>query len=710
MCHLGAACVALEGKVEMRRVASVLALSFAAVASSGGETKFRPLAWARFPDAEESYAGKPYLWLGRVSFEVRADVRPAPGHVVELLWGSKNDTRDASLTINGKKITVKGGGYDGFRWLRVPVPDGVSGERYTLSFAPASGKPAFIAEVRISTAGAPQADLSAPRHRMEVKVARAAATAGGAFAERREFWDGEPPPPEKPLPDKALEEAFRQAARNGRRANEMFFRSRKFVEGWLAHADPKSGLLPRNLGRHRTIWNAQDCAADLYPFMVLTAALTDRALFEGRMRDILRTERRLTSRLDRLPDTWSFTKQDFASPKPDLGRIIFGASEYAKDGLMPLTEWLGPSAWSERLVELEDDTWRHAPVETPFGKIPSTNVEVNGEQLQVLSRLFWMTGERKYLEWAIRLGDYYLLGKNHPTRDFRTLRLRDHGCEILSGLCELYAAVNFALPEKKKQYEKPIHEMCDRVLEVGRDPNGMLYDWINPKTGAHSRGICDTWGYNYNGIYTVYLIDHTEAYRQAVRKALASLYPKLINHNWGGADGFADSIESAINLYNREPIPSVEKWLDSEVRDMWSRQRPDGVIEGWYGDGNTARTAIMYAFLKTRGLWVEPWREDVCVGAVEREGRLCISLWAEKPWSGKLIFDVPRHKLYLHLPLDYPRINQFPEWFTVEAGKRYLVRDLTHGDERIASGTELREGLAVGISAKSELRLLILPR
>ena len=46
-----------------------------------------------------------------------------------MLWGSKNDTRDASLTINGKKITVKGGGYDGFRWLRVPVPDGVSGER-----------------------------------------------------------------------------------------------------------------------------------------------------------------------------------------------------------------------------------------------------------------------------------------------------------------------------------------------------------------------------------------------------------------------------------------------------------------------------------------------------------------------------------------------------------------------------------------------------
>ena len=28
---------------------------------------------------------------------------------------------------------------------------------------------------------------------------------------------------------------------------------------------------------------------------------------------------------------------------------------------------------------------------------------------------------------------------------------------------------------------------------------------------------------------------------------------------------------------------------------MWTIQKPDGIIEGWHGDGNFARTAIMYA-------------------------------------------------------------------------------------------------------------------
>jgi hypothetical protein len=36
-------------------------------------------------------------------------------------------------------------------------------------------------------------------------------------------------------------------------------------------------------------------------------------------------------------DTWSFVKRDFRDDRPDLGRIIFGGSEYVKDGLLPLT-------------------------------------------------------------------------------------------------------------------------------------------------------------------------------------------------------------------------------------------------------------------------------------------------------------------------------------------------------------------------------------
>jgi hypothetical protein len=504
---------------------------------------------------------------------------------------------------------------------------------------------------------------------------------------------------------------FDKALANGRLANEGFDLCRRFVEGWLKYADPESGLIPKGLkaGR-RDFWNAQDAGADNYPFMVLTAAITDRALFEGRMLDMLRAETKLTSRVGAMPDTYSFSKRTFVSSGPDLGGIIFGSSEYIKDGLLPLTEWLGQSPWSARMMAILDEIWKRAPVETKFGKIVSDRHEVNGEMLQALSRVYWMTGEEKYLEWAVRLGDYYLLGNQHPTRDTSRLRLRDHGCEIVSGLSELYATVNFAKPQKKQAYQKPVHEMLDRVLEIGRNRHGLFYNWINPQTGEHSEAIADTWGYNLNGFYTVYLIDKTEAYRQAVLKALGAIDANYKYFRWEGnysADGFADSIESAINLYNHEPVAGAAKWIDSETKVMWKIQKPDGIIEGWHGDGNSARTTIMYCLWKTKGLTIEPWRKDVVFGAVQDGGTLRIAVTAEKAWRGKLIFDSPRHKASMKMPLDWPRINQFPEWFTAESRQRYAVEDLTSGSKSTVPGIDLQKGLDVDLPAGVRTHLLV---
>jgi len=283
------------------------------------------------------------------------------------------------------------------------------------------------------------------------------------------------------------DKAFERAAENGKLANEGFIRCQNFVKGWLQQADPTSRLIPRNLDRDRDIWNAQDSAADNYPFMVLTAAITDPVLFEGRMKDMLRSEIILTSRIDRLPDTYSFSKKDFFYDKPDLARIIFGSSEYIKDGLLPLTEWLGPSPWSDRMIKILDDLWRHAPEKTSYGNIVSLNQEVNGEMLQVLSRIYWMTGDQKYLFWAIRLGDYYLLDRYHPTNNQNIINLRDHGCEIISGLCELYATVSFAVPSRKNAYQKPVHDMLDTILRVGTNEHGLFYNSVKIRTGPFSR-------------------------------------------------------------------------------------------------------------------------------------------------------------------------------------------------------------------------------
>lgn len=505
------------------------------------------------------------------------------------------------------------------------------------------------------------------------------------------------------------DKAFDQAVENGKLANEGFIRCRNFVNGWLHQADPKSRLIPRNLDRDRDIWNAQDSAADNYPFMVLTAAITDPALFKGRMMDMLRAEIILTSRIDRLPDTYSFSKRDFLFDKLDLARVIFGSSEYVKDGLLPLTEWLGPSPWSERMINILDDLWRHAPEETNYGKIVSRRQEVNGEMLQVLSRIYWMTGDQKYLYWAVRLGDYYLLDRYHPTRDERIVRLRDHGCEILSGLCELYATVSFAMPARKNAYQKPIHDMLDTVLRVGRNEHGLFYNSANTRTGKHDQGLSDTWGYTLNGFYTVYLIDNTDAYRLAVRKALTSLndYYNYRRYKWGGSDDYADSIESAINLYNREPVPSVAEWMDGEIKMMWNMQKSSGIIEGWHGDGNFARTTIMYCLWKTKGLIIEPWSNDVILGAVLDGDALKISISSQRPYKGKIIFDPPRHQTIMKMPLDWPRINQFPEWFTAKAVNTYAVHDLTHNSKKIYTGAQLQQGLPIDLQRGATFKLMV---
>ncbi|MFH1716110.1 MAG: FAD-dependent oxidoreductase [Planctomycetota bacterium] len=502
---------------------------------------------------------------------------------------------------------------------------------------------------------------------------------------------------------------FQQAAENGRLANEGLVRCRNFVRGWLQHADPRTTLIPRNLDRDKDIWNAEDSAADNYPFMVLTAALTDRALFEGRMRDMLRIETQLTCRINRLPDTYSFSKQGFLEAEPNPDRIIFGSSEYVKDGLLPLTEWLGPSPWSERMIGILDDLWQQAPIQTPYGPIVSLSQEVNGEMLQTLSRIYWMTGDAKYLNWAVRLGDYYLLGGHHPTNDEETLRLRDHGCEIVSGLCELYATVNFAMPAKRAAYRKPIHDMLERILQVGVNEHGLFYNSINPRKATHDRGLTDTWGYNLNGFYTVYMIDKTESFRQAVVRALANLnnYYSSRNYNWGGSDDYADSIEGAVNLYNREPIPSVATWMDSEIRVMWNMQKADGVIEGWHGDGNFARTTIMYCLWKTKGLTISPWREDVVFGAVHDKDGLKITIRSDRGWDGKLIFDTPRHKTIMKMPLDWPRINQFPEWFTVTGQRRYMVHDLAYNSKTAYTGKQLAGGINIHVAPSTEKYLLV---
>jgi hypothetical protein len=505
---------------------------------------------------------------------------------------------------------------------------------------------------------------------------------------------------------------FERAEINGKLANEGFRRCLRYVNAWLELADSATGLIPRNIidKAGKDIWNAKDCAADNYPFMVLTSALLDQELFTGKMREMLETEKKLTSRLGSLPDTYSFSKKGFSNKHVVLTDIIFGSAEYVKDGLIPVTEWLGPCPWSERMISIIDDAIKYAPVKTPFGNIISDDPEVNGDMLQSLSRIYWITGDKKYLDQAIRIGDYYLLGKNHPTRNFKVLRLRDHGCEIVSGLCELYATVSFIDPDKKRAYKAPLYEMLDRILETSRNNDGLFYNSINPVKGIPvNGGIADNFGYTLNGFYTVYLLDKIEKYREPVLKTLSVLNEKYRNFPWEGSssDGYADAIEGVLNLNAREEVPSTEQWINSEIKVMWNKQQESGIIEGWHGDGNFARTTIMYCLWKTQGTYINPWRNDVEIGAVQEDSLLYLTISARTDWDGRLMFDKKRHSEFMHLPLDWPRINQFPEYFIADKDKIYEIETDKNALIQVMQGEELQKGYPVKVIKGICLKLII---
>ena len=409
---------------------------------------------------------------------------------------------------------------------------------------------------------------------------------------------------------------FEEAKKNGLLVNEGYNRCLRYVHDWLEYADPVSGLIPENLEKGRDIWSPHNSAADNYAFMVLTSCLLDKDLFEGRMKNMLKAEKELTSRLGALPASYSFSKQDFLAEELDTSAIIFGSSEYIKDGLIPLTEYMGRSPWTERMIDMLDDLSEHMRIAREirgayFGN--AVDHEINGELLQTLSRVYWMTNDRKYLDWAIDIGDYYLVEYPDLLLKNKRLRLRDHGCEVIGGLSELFVALHYTMPAKKETYREVLFRILDRILEVGRNEDGMFYNEVNMITGeVVDSTIVDNWGYIYNAYYSIFLVDGRTSYRDAVVESFTMLNRKYRNFNWeaGSSDGFADAIESGINLYNREPDTGLGEWLDSEITVMWSIQdtklENSGIIEGWHGDGNFARTTIMYCLWKTNGVTVQP--------------------------------------------------------------------------------------------------------
>lgn len=489
--------------------------------------------------------------------------------------------------------------------------------------------------------------------------------------------------------------AVGEADANALAANRALVAAHRYLEGWLRYQDPGTGLVPQRTDD--TAWTPENAAADHYAFMVLTSFYTDPARLSGTMREILDAEMMLSTRVRSLPDTVHVATGAFVHPAADNARIVFGASEYCKDGLLPIAEVMGRSPWFERLRDMAADLIAESKVESDYGLLPAQTAEVNGELLQVYSRLAQATGDHGFLDAAFRIADAYFLGvlprngglpchvwdfaEHRPLNP--ALHLGDHGSEIIGGLSEAFVAASRYDPQRAAAYEPPFRRMLDTLLERARNQRGILS--MAPEGDG---GVPDTWGYVYNAYYTAYLLLGEERYREATLQALDAITGYL---EWGGADAYADCEESAIVLLNRECRPPTLDWLERMLERHYAYQQPDGTIEGWYGDGNSARTWLMYAMMRTAGTRVEPWREDVRFGAAMDRGGLVVTATAARPWRGKLYFDGPRHGGNMGLALNYPRLNEWPEWWPVEPGSVYEIR--TPEGARTVPGYRLLEGI-----------------
>ena len=536
----------------------------------------------------------------------------------------------------------------------------------------------------------------------------------------REFWAPLRKTMGTPYPwSSRTQSDTRDLLRRGEIARRAFSRSLGVLDGWWAIRDRRTNLLPRRLDQN--VWAPSDNAADMLPFLYLTAHF----LAPERMPELnqaFKSERKLTNRLGVLPDWYDIAKGEFVHAEPDIHRLMFCAAEYCKDGLIPMTEAMGHGPWTDRMIELVRAVFEHAPVKTDFGNIPASDTEVNGDMLQVLCRLFAMTGDPQYLQWAETIGDAYCLEvlpkngglpahgwdfeKHKPTGDL--LSLMDHGNEIIGGLSELMVASKYAGSKKSAAYQAALSVMFNRLLAKGYNPDGIPFTHIKASTGEVMNSLPpDTWAYSLTGVATFGMATGDPAMERAVRKALRNIEKPPYLFWVGGADAFADSIEGGLLLLNRYPEASGFRWLEMVLPQFLAWQRPDGIVEGWYGDGNYARTALMAGLYYTQGAMCRPWRSDLRFGAVRQGEELRLAISADKEWNGKLVFDTQRHKHALHLPMAYPRLNEFPEWYTVDTERRYHIS--VDGSESDVKGSELTLGFGIRVASGRTVVVAVAP-
>jgi hypothetical protein len=302
----------------------------------------------------------------------------------------------------------------------------------------------------------------------------------------------------------------------------------------------------------------------------------------------------------------------------------------------------------------------------------------------------------------------------------RDLHLGDHGDEIVSGLVEWQRVeARLSLPERAA-HRDAINRMLDRLLDTGRTPDGLWYDGIRfPSGTVMDHTLNDNWGY----LGQAYLNqaatlrsspdgdqEAAARYEQAAAQMLSGATGRDF-YTWerGDMDGYADTLESALYLLRYLDNDDAADWVDEQMAVLYGFQRDNGIVTDENIDGNFIRTVMLYGRWLTQGTRIEPWTPGVGLGAAPDGPCLQLHLHAAGPWSGRLLFDTPRHSEVLGLDTDYPRLNQWQEWWVAEPGRQYAVT-LADGSSADLDGRALAAGLLLSLEPEQAYQLRVCPR
>ena len=138
-------------------------------------------------------------------------------------------------------------------------------------------------------------------------------------------------------------------------------------------------------------------------------------------------------------------------------------------------------------------------------------------------------------------------------------------------------------------------------------------------------------------------------------------------------------------------------------------QEKYGPYTGRHFDGSTGRTLCIHMMLNSQGVRTAPFVEGLRLGGVQKDGTLYLSLnnSRSEAWKGLLRFDWPRNEGKAGV-INWSRINEYPQWFTVRPQESYMVII----DDKPAikvSGKELIEGLEMEVTPEQNRRIRVYP-